>query len=217
MGWDDDTPRLLYSAVEKRDFEEFRRLLKEHPEMLRFKDGRDAWLQDAVTGGLPFVKLLVEKYGADPNESSSKYDLFPEVVINHAASGGHIDIVKYLLSKGAKINLEYLGDEEEHKDMKICFALRRAVSKGHLDIVKLLIEEHDADINTPWGGVNTICDARSDEMFEYLRSQGAKFPTELMEPNYPASHETICDMMTEQGGAIKAWSLVDKGKKNAPM
>jgi len=78
----------------------------------------------AYRGHLPIVKLLVEKYGTDPN-------ILPDPPIVRAARNGHLHVVKFLHESGADPFLMERGNSN---------ALHRAVGFGNLEVVRYLLE-----------------------------------------------------------------------------
>jgi uncharacterized protein len=99
----------------------------------------------------------------------------PEGVIDVAAGSGANNAVRWLLSKGAKINYDVKGTTR-------CFPLSGAVLGGHFNVVKTLVEEGKADINAVWAGNNALSLAMmygKNEIEHYLRSKGALLPREL--------------------------------------
>ena len=86
-----------------------------------------------------------------------------------AASEGHIEIVRWLLQQGEKINFEVDGKPR-------CMSLSFAATNGHLDVVKLLVQ-HGASLTTAFQGNTPLSQAEAyghSEVAEYLRSVGAK-------------------------------------------
>lgn len=80
-------------------------------------------LQDACyDGNLTEVKRLIEEVGLNPLEKDSQ-------ALAWAAVSGRLDLVKYLISKGA----DPRADDS--------WALQHAVYCGHLDIVKYLVKQ----------------------------------------------------------------------------
>lgn len=58
--------------------------------------------------------------------------------LHYASRAGHLDVVKYLVSQGANVNL---GTRANHTT-----PIHRASQQGHLSIVKYLLE-HGADVH----------------------------------------------------------------------
>ncbi|KAA8894838.1 ankyrin repeat-containing domain protein, partial [Sphaerosporella brunnea] len=73
--------------------------------------------------------------GCDVNGRS----ILEESALQAAASGGHSDIIRLLLEKGADVNAQGFGGRCQS-------ALEAAVSRGHRDTVRLLLEK-GADVN----------------------------------------------------------------------
>jgi ankyrin repeat protein len=123
-------PDAFAEAMETGDIQEFERLMQAYPNHVRTEADRVLWLHHAAAAGqLPFVELFV-RLGADVNGSQ---DTDPEGAVVWAAREGHLDVVRWLLDQGAKINHVVHGRRR-------CFALVGAVVDGHLDVVKLLVE-----------------------------------------------------------------------------
>ncbi len=86
----------------------------------------------ASIGDFAQVKNLVEK-GLDVN----KKDLSGSTPLIHAATGGHADVVNYLISKGADVNVK---ENSLHLS-----ALSAAAAGGHADTVLLLLNAGATD------------------------------------------------------------------------
>src|SRR3954469_24515148 len=103
----DDTPveERMYDAIQQGKTALFERLLKEHPELSRYPDGRSMWLSDAASAGrLDIVQMLV-RMGVDVNEPANADSVpCPEGVVYRAASEGHLEVVRWLLEQGARVN-----------------------------------------------------------------------------------------------------------------
>lgn len=207
MAWDPVISRHLHEAFHSGNVDEFRKSLTAHPEYIRDEDGLDFWMSKAATiGRLPIIKALVE-LGMNVNEphyQSDETDPFiePEGAILHAASQGHLEIVRWLLENGAKINYVV-------QNMPRCWPLVSAATNGHLDVVKLLVE-HGADIHATWRGVNAITQAEDFGQFavrDYLHSLGARTLRETTPPNYSLAHQYLIEQMTEQRGPLVKWHV----------
>ncbi|MBD3170229.1 MAG: hypothetical protein GF307_12155 [candidate division Zixibacteria bacterium] len=147
-------------------------------------------------GNLDQVKELLE---SNPDLINATYN-YGQSVMHAAAYSGHIEIVKYLIEKGADVNARsgqnsnplhgaaYYGHEDIVKlliengaevDNPNAYDYRPMLSAcagGHLNIVKMLIDA-GADIEaTTYDGANALLTAAASgnqEMFEMLLELGA--------------------------------------------
>jgi ankyrin repeat protein len=171
-----DKVALVDAAFRRDDHKEFARLLRKYPEC-RYDEAGDDWWMDsaAMNGKLWAVKLLVEQ-GADVNKPSNSTDSVPspEGPVDKAAGSGNVELVRYMLDRGARINHSIKGTTR-------CFALLRAARKGHLEIVKLLVER-GAEINAVWAEKTALDHALNydqNEVIAYLQSVGGKYAVDL--------------------------------------
>ncbi|MBI1215712.1 MAG: hypothetical protein GC185_07835 [Alphaproteobacteria bacterium] len=108
----------------------------------------------AAAGRLDVLTVLIEDYGADIHH-------YNEELLRSAARGGHLDVVEYLLEKGAKV------DAWDHR------ALRDACENGHLEVVKRLLKA-GADINADDGEpLNEAARGNHVKLVEFLLKKGA--------------------------------------------
>jgi hypothetical protein len=126
-------------------------------ERLGIPDSKDAFLDQVRKGNTVAVALFLAT-GMSPNmrwgwESSDS-------VLIMAASGGHTDVVRLLLAKGADVNAKkYRGQT----------ALMEAAENGHTDIVKILLDK-GADVNVRDGyGHTAISRAASGGHHDIMR------------------------------------------------
>lgn len=126
----------------------------------------DELVEAASNGDLEQVKTLIEKEGIDINARETEYEIGETALIG-ASTGGQLEVVKYLISKGADINI---------KDNDGVTALMMASAKGHLEVVKYLID-NGADINAKASVDTTSLMVASYyehlEVVKYLISKGA--------------------------------------------
>jgi ankyrin repeat protein len=165
----------MYNAIQAGDLATFQRLFEEHPEERFYDDGRSKWFSDAASAGqLEIVQYLVAT-GVDVNEPANNDSVAsPEGVVYRAAGEGHLDVVKWMLDHGAKLNFEVRGQTR-------CCALLQAARDGHLDVVKLLVER-GAAVNSCWAEMTPLDhahDSGQEEVAQYLKSVGAKTAGEL--------------------------------------
>ena len=180
MAWDPAVSRQINVPFEQGDVKEFTRLLLVHPEYLRHADGTDLWMwRAAMHGQIPLLQALID-LGLDVNEPRDREDpddpfYTPEGPILQAASEGHVDVVRWLLEHGAKINYIVQGKPR-------CLPLMQAASNGHYNVVKLLVE-HGADINATWNRTNSVTQAEDYghlQIRDYLRSLGGRSFREII-------------------------------------
>ncbi|MEX0714950.1 MAG: ankyrin repeat domain-containing protein [Planctomycetaceae bacterium] len=200
--WSAELSREINRAYEAGDLAAFSALLRKHPQQLRRRNGTEIWMHTAAQKGkLAFIEALVE-LGVGVNESEDppgEEDSAPEGPIQVAAAFGHLDVVRYLLDHGAKINFDYKGKPR-------CEPLVSAATGGHLEIVKLFVE-HGADLKASgtWAIEQAYTLSKWD-VYDYLHSLGLRHRRETTPPDYPAAHEKIVAKMTGKFGPLGEWS-----------
>lgn len=121
------------------------------------------WLHVAASKGeLNIVKKLIE-LGSNINVIGGVYG---GGALNEAASAGHIDIVSYLLSCRADMDVS----EPERNP------LFGAISNGHVDIAKLLIES-GTDTEVKYSGESM----KDMDALTFAREQGQEEIVKLLE------------------------------------
>jgi ankyrin repeat protein len=127
----DDAKRLIAAFFESVD--EGLRLLKSEPDLIRARDGLGETPLHylAVENQLDSVRALVE-HGAQVNTLNE----CGGTPLSEAASLGYVELVKYLLSVGAKLRIE--GQKEP--------ILHEAVRSGSAELVNLFLEA-GAEVN----------------------------------------------------------------------
>ncbi|KAL3084669.1 hypothetical protein niasHT_035278 [Heterodera trifolii] len=162
-------------------------------------DGTTPLIEACSRNSMNAAKCLVEKGAADI-EMTDKLGLTPLI---HSAFGGQADFVRYLLSKGAKINrTDAAGASALHyavfgRALDVCALLVEAginvkqqvfasgitvLHAAHLvddlDIVKFLVEKAGADFEVPDGSGRTVLMAASQEgqigIVNYLLTKKAR-------------------------------------------
>ncbi len=137
-------------------------------------------------GYLDVVKLLVER-GADVNaQSDDCFDStgdFKVTALQLAAREGHVELVRYLLEKGADPKIEMWISGATYDN-----AVTLAAWKGHTEIVKLFIEKGE-DVNRPTSHGTTALMATASEghldTARFLVSRGADVNAADEEGNTP--------------------------------
>jgi ankyrin repeat protein len=148
----------------------------------------DVWMA-AATGDLPRVRELLD---ADPSLVNRTNDYNSYYVgcgspLKNAAGAGHLEIVNFLLERGADPNLP-----EEHIAPR-GHALYSAVYHGHYDIARLLLErgaDPDAPVESSADPVWIAIAGGDLRMIELLASHGASW-TIPNDPKPPLTYEAI--------------------------
>jgi uncharacterized protein len=117
----------IFNAIEVNDYAKVKTALNRNKMLINMITPFGTWLHVAcIEGQIEIVKLLVQ-LGLDINIEAGTFNAG---AINRAASEGHYDIVRYLLTCGAKMDIS-------EPDRNPLFA---AIYGGHKDIVKLLLD-----------------------------------------------------------------------------
>lgn len=113
----------LVDACKRSDGDDLRAIVSKRPDIL---DPSLYLLEQVVgSGSLPAVKILIEELGADLHQHE-------EMPLAMAAHEGYVDVLEYLIARGAKIN-GYQGA-----------ALSEAARMSNAEVVKALLK-HGAD------------------------------------------------------------------------
>lgn len=125
----------------------------------------------AIQKGYLDVAHVLTTHGANVNSIRSK-----RTYLSQAALDGNIEVVKWLLEHGAKIDFPHPDPTEEAPSN----ALHIVAAKGHVEIFKLLTEQPGANINvasypldkTP---LDFAIEGGHREIVEFLMAKEAKF------------------------------------------
>ena len=117
------------------------------------------------------AKVAIEK-GADVNQT----DETGATPAMWAADKGNLEILKFLVVKGADIHKKGLIFSSIDPVLFYTTALNAAIGKGHLETVKFLVEECGADVNETSPKINRITYYPQDiqdphKILEYVRSR----------------------------------------------
>lgn len=141
------------------------------------KDMLSQLLADSIDNDLPFIycQLYID-LGADIHEQE-------DWALRNAARYGRLDLVKYLVERGAEINVHF-GEP-----------LFLAAGNGYLDVVKYLIE-NKADIHSDSEcALETAISNNNLDVVKYLVSQGADIHVDnndiLKRAKYSATNRMI--------------------------
>lgn len=94
------------------------------------------------------VRLLLEKYQADPNNIPIPRSLGWTTPLILAAGEGSTKVVKLLL--------EHKADPCNGEGGRFCRALAEAAANGHKDVVKILLQDERIDLNAMGTGETTV-------------------------------------------------------------
>jgi ankyrin repeat protein len=122
------TPQRVRQAIRNGDTDLAKALLVSHPNLIQMMTPFGSWLHIAAfCGNTEAAKMLIQ-VGVHVNV---KGGTFGGNALNEAASGGHLETVKFLRSAGADMDVS----EPERNPL---FA---AILGGHLDVVKFLLDQ----------------------------------------------------------------------------
>lgn len=198
-----------YEAWLQRDLENYRSILLCHrhdSECVRNTDGTPTgvWEDVVAAGDIPFARVMVDEFGIGVDESPFGSD--QEGPIYRACENGHLEIVLWLLARGAKLN--YVIDGKLR-----CRALHCAIRERHLDLARKLVEQ-GAEINDnddESTALDTAIVWQAEEAVKWLRSIGGHTyreirlanPTPLDDPEFarsqlraffPLAFDSVCDV-----------------------
>lgn len=150
-----------------------------------------AWRRAAEEGHTEIVKLLI----GDAQGINERYNIPGDTALMKAAFSGHVDTVRYLLSRGADVNIRSGWGET---------ALVHASDGGSTEVVRLLLA-HGAEIEAAGNhGKSALMHAAQwdhAKVVALLLAKGAKIGNAAY---WCAGNENILRMVAEKGGDINA-------------
>ena len=167
---DDGWTALIFASTTKGHLEIVKYLISKDADINAKRDKGLTALMVASSGKLEIVKALVEgkggllsvfSKGADVNAKDDN----GETALMRACANGKLEIVKYLISKGADVNAKITVGP--HKGLT---ALIGASMRGHLEVVKYLVSK-GADVNAKSdSGMTALNVAKTNAIKEVLRN-----------------------------------------------
>ncbi len=162
-------PRDLYELIQRGDLGSIKKVISQFPLFLDkpLKPFGPPLCRAAESGKLEIVKYLVEA-GADVHLRGG----FSETnAVEHAASRGHVAVLKYLLSIGGTMDTD-TGQQNP---------LLSAIYNGHDECAKILID-HGIDFNTTYirpdgsefNALSHSLDYGREEITRYLKTKGVQ-------------------------------------------
>lgn len=209
----------LFNAAKDGDVDQVKQLLEKGADVNTCIDGvkgSGPILMSVSDKGQVYILEFIQRKKADND------DFKPEELIRSvssliiASSGGHLDVVKYLVNNGADVNAATTGEMGGNT------ALMEASTKGYLDIIKFLVDE-GADINavTTFQGTTALMFASAMghlDVVKYLVEKGADMSAVTNEEGTTAlmfasdrGHLDIVKFLIEKGADINAVANFEGG------
>lgn len=126
-----------------------------------------------IKGDLDGIKEILNEYTPEYQRKYINSDTGYGSLLNIAVYNGNIDIIKYLIEKGADVNHIY-GEIDEDDNLGQSTSLLDAILQDNLEIVKLLVE-NGATLSTPPSLHSSILHKLfSIDILKYLLEKGAQ-------------------------------------------
>ena len=138
LKWIDDKDLLKVCTINRKTWYEvcddnfLKRRLNKYPGIEKYKNGNESWKR--FFSRFTYYKTCMRDEFSFQYSEGNFIHADDDLPVGWASEKGHLDIVKYLVEKGANI----------HADSE--YALREASEAGHLPVVKYLLEQ-GADIH----------------------------------------------------------------------
>ena len=158
-----DTREML-SAIRSKNLEKVVEMVQHHHDLINVITPFGTWLHVAsAEGAYDIVQYFVE-LGLDINKFAGTYN---GNSLNEAAGEGHIDVVRYLLTNGSKLDT---SDPESNP-------LFSAIYGGHKDIVQLLLDS-GIDASVRYTGKYM----KNMDAYDFAVERGQKEIAAILEP-----------------------------------
>lgn len=160
--------RRMYAAITAGDVPAVRRIIEDSPSVLDVEIAGESWLHLAANrDDVAVVEALVE-CGLDVNRPRRDD---PETPLDNAASRGNVNVAKWLMDHGARVNVG--GDGRGT-------ILTAAVASGSADLVRLVLE-HGPEVNAwfgnpPQNALSIAIQHGYTDIAEMLKGRGARMP-----------------------------------------
>lgn len=216
FGGRNELSRELYAAVSANDVNAVRSLLAQHPELLE----RGLLSTTCLNYASKHCNIEMIDFFLNMGQSINATDKIGCTPLEFALRPGRIDFAKHLLARGA--------------DVAIGRPLIGAITCDDIDMVKLLVE-HGADVNhlflwlddpnRPFSPLSFAIErGASQEVIDFLRSQGAKRTEEIQKGNVAAKpkqrrtrSEEVIAYFEEYFGAVDNKSLIEIVPTDPPI
>jgi len=151
---------------------------------------------------LIWVKMPIRPMMQRLPKTSKIPSINPKEPSSTAAGTGQLEVVRWMLENGARINYIVHGKPR-------CKPLQWAAAFGHLEVVKLLVQ-HGADIHANWGATNANTAAEDHGHFDirdYLHSLGARTLRETTSSDYATAYTRFIAHLVENLGPLSEWRV----------
>lgn len=224
---------IFYFACLKGKFNIVKYLIEEKKLNPNLKVDHGLWFTGPIfkaaaeSGNLELVKYLLEVHHVDI-ESQGLTPGTCDTALSRAAENGHVDVVEYLISKGANLNAEVarsdiLGRAMKSKKLSIVKLLAEAGTKinnsnlsqalesGYLDIVQYLLKK-STDTKVYLHTSYAACDAVKSGNVSLVKYLEEKEGFDIFERKYPWSDDlnSLLKAAAESGSVEMMKFLLDE-------
>lgn len=161
-----DFDRGIWNAAIYNEKDRVRHFISKGKSMDRDNCDYTALHYAARNGNLEICELLLDEGKADVNALTKG----GVSAIHRAAMMGHLNVVKLLVKKGAKLDFQ---------DSDGRTALHRAAARGHMEVCKFLLDKQPA--------LKQMKDKKDNIAYEYIMGNANDDFKMLLKPNAPAN------------------------------